>query len=417
MKYIVIILFLSSHLLAQQIEIKLNELSALDENFVHVVVLSDKPSEKIIIPEGITSPKYLNLFYSWDSKNDEKISVLVCQNDTADILYVDLNNDENLTNDGSPIIFPLSSNVVYFDIIDLNDLRQKTHLILYRKPEVSDSTQQEFTDEDGNLLSNFTKFWNVTVGITNFKGEMRTFYFDNRMGLRRGNIILGERSIQIGLFDYSNNGIFNDENDLFLIDLNRDEKLDYMHDEEIFKLNDIVRIQNENYKLSFIDKYGLHLVLEKTSEESTKYFTRWDYEKNYNENKYSLDQEFWEYTFTDINGNLVDMKEYKGAFLLINFWGEWCLPCREEIPDLVKTYKKHMTNLNIISFIKTNNIAKVKDLIVSSNMKWNQIILKKEIEDKFKIRGYPTNLLVYPDGKTYLKQGQIKEDFFDVYIK
>ena len=48
---------------------------------------------------------------------------------------------------------------------------------------------------------------------------------------------------------------------------------------------------------------------------------------------------------------------------------------------------------------------------------WPNILLREEIENKFKIRGYPTNYLVYPDGKTYLKQGQINEDFFDSYMK
>ena len=38
--------------------------------------------------------------------------------------------------------------------------------------------------------------------------------------------------------------------------------------------------------------------------------------------------------FKDANDNEVDLANYKGKLLILNFWATWCVPCREEMPSL-----------------------------------------------------------------------------------
>jgi thiol-disulfide isomerase/thioredoxin len=416
MKKLFIFIVFVNCLFGQTFEVELSELTTLDEDLIHVEILRDKPHKELILPDEVSTYKFLNLFYNWESETDEIVSIAVVQNDSSDILYVDLNNDGDLTNDGKPLVFHLSQNSIWFDVFNQKDKKQKTRLVLNRKPNLPDSIQSRFIDKDGNLLKPFASIYGANINNNNYKGEKRTFFFDDRMSLRRGVLNLEGIKYEIGLFDYNNNGKFNDNKDVLIIDINRDEKLDYLHDEDIFKLNDIVGINNKNYKLSYVDPYGAKIIIEETTEEPTKYFSRWE-EINYSDYKYSLEQEFWENKFTDINGNLVDLKNFKGQYLLINFWGEWCMPCREEIPDLIKARNKYSSKLKYISFLKTYNLKKAREFIKRHNVDWVQIELPKDIEEKFKVRGYPTNLLIFPDGVSFLKQGMIKEDFFDKYIK
>jgi thiol-disulfide isomerase/thioredoxin len=43
----------------------------------------------------------------------------------------------------------------------------------------------------------------------------------------------------------------------------------------------------------------------------------------------------------DINGKRLNLADYKGKVVLVNFWGTWCAPCRKEIPDLIKLQRKY----------------------------------------------------------------------------
>lgn len=47
---------------------------------------------------------------------------------------------------------------------------------------------------------------------------------------------------------------------------------------------------------------------------------------------------FPDVSFTDLDGGVVDLKSYRGAVVLLNFWATWCGPCRLELPELQKLY-------------------------------------------------------------------------------
>jgi len=50
----------------------------------------------------------------------------------------------------------------------------------------------------------------------------------------------------------------------------------------------------------------------------------------------------------DVNGRTLRLADYKGKVLLVNFWATWCVPCRAEIPDLIKLQSKYRKDLQII---------------------------------------------------------------------
>ena len=48
-----------------------------------------------------------------------------------------------------------------------------------------------------------------------------------------------------------------------------------------------------------------------------------------------------ELALKDIHGRSVTLSDYKGSVLLVNFWATWCVPCRTEIPDLIKLQRQY----------------------------------------------------------------------------
>ena len=153
--FFIALIAISSSVICQPIKTYLNTLTKLDDEFVHLVTLSNEAKEKLVIQKFPDSEipitrKYLKLFHSWDKENDENISILLYQLKNEDLLYVDKNNDNDLTNDGDPILFPINKDSITIDIVSSKDKNQKLKLALFRKPDLNDSLKTSFVDSKGN---------------------------------------------------------------------------------------------------------------------------------------------------------------------------------------------------------------------------------------------------------------------------
>ena len=96
---------------------------------------------------------------------------------------------------------------------------------------------------------------------------------------------------------------------------------------------------------------------------------------------------------------------------MLNIWGEWCSPCIQEIPTLREEYFKYSSQVEFVSLIKTHNLDQAKRVIQEQNVFWPQSIMSEDLEWNLKVTSYPTNILIYPDGKSCIISGQINENF------
>ena len=107
-------------------------------------------------------------------------------------------------------------------------------------------------------------------------------------------------------------------------------------------------------------------------------------------------------TFLDIKNNELNLNDYRGNLILLNFWATWCVPCKEEMPSLDKLQSnKNLNNLEIFPVnIGKDNLRKVskffKDLKITNLDIFfdNPITLAK----KLSLRGVPTSILINKEG-------------------
>lgn len=106
-----------------------------------------------------------------------------------------------------------------------------------------------------------------------------------------------------------------------------------------------------------------------------------------------------------ITGDKIVLDELRGNIVLLDFWGTWCAPCREEIPKLKSIYEQYKSkNFKMIG-IANDNLESLNKFIKENKIEWAQIIQDndKAIINDYNVVGYPTTFLIDVDGKILAK--------------
>ncbi len=106
-----------------------------------------------------------------------------------------------------------------------------------------------------------------------------------------------------------------------------------------------------------------------------------------------------------VEGEKISLGDYKGAYLLLDFWASWCIPCRKEIPNLKEVYNTfNGQGLQLLSIsIDAKEEAWLKAL-KDENMPWKQARDIKDISKEYNVTAIPLILLISPTGKILAKK-------------
>ena len=114
-----------------------------------------------------------------------------------------------------------------------------------------------------------------------------------------------------------------------------------------------------------------------------------------------------ELTFLDDKNKLLDIKEYKGNLILLNFWATWCAPCKEEMPslDLLQIHK-NLNNLKIFPInVGSDNLEKSLKFFEDLKIKNLNLYFDSQITlaRKLGLRGIPTSILIDKNGLEFAR--------------
>ena len=121
-----------------------------------------------------------------------------------------------------------------------------------------------------------------------------------------------------------------------------------------------------------------------------------------------------------LSGDNFHLSQLKGSYVLLDFWGSWCGPCRKENPDLVKLYRELQAKSDgnkpivFVSIGIESDVEQWKRAIQRDGLEWPYQIAQLDkfsspIATLYGVKEIPTKYIIDPDGKIIATNPSIVE--------
>lgn len=107
------------------------------------------------------------------------------------------------------------------------------------------------------------------------------------------------------------------------------------------------------------------------------------------------------FTFKDLAGKDVNLSDFRGKYVVIDFWGSWCGWCIKGFPALKEAYKKYGDKLVILGVDCNDSPEAWREAVKKYELPWMQVYNDQKdgkLYNDYGIQGFPTKVIVNPEG-------------------
>lgn len=126
------------------------------------------------------------------------------------------------------------------------------------------------------------------------------------------------------------------------------------------------------------------------------------------------------FVFKDMQGQAQRLSDYRGKWVLVNFWATWCPPCLEEVPDLMELHEAHKkSDLVVIGVALESTEKSVKQFVDKKHVSYPIVVGDYDLAAQVgEVEALPTSYLFDPTGKLVsYQEGIVTRSSIESYIK
>jgi Thiol-disulfide isomerase and thioredoxins len=124
------------------------------------------------------------------------------------------------------------------------------------------------------------------------------------------------------------------------------------------------------------------------------------------------------FQFKTIDNKILDLSQFSGKVIIVDFWATWCPPCTKEIPHFIELQEKYKNEVQFIGLNVGEKESEIKEFIKSMGINYIIGYSNENIEKSFGgISGLPTTFIIGKDGKIKAKAiGYRSKEWFEKQI-
>ena len=109
------------------------------------------------------------------------------------------------------------------------------------------------------------------------------------------------------------------------------------------------------------------------------------------------------FTLNDLEGKPLALTSLRGKYVILDFWGSWCVWCIKGFPQMKEYYQKYKGKFEILGIDCNDTEDKWKAAVKKHELPWLHVYCPKEstLLTDYGITGFPTKIIIGPDGKIF----------------